>query len=1250
MIDKRIENLLDRFDQEWQFSAIPPSIADFLQEAIGLGFDEHEIREELVRIDAEYRWRRREPARLMPLVPNKDGSCPEVSDYCDALKLSGDVSWLDAEIEMLRQKFPEVSRIDHPAHVSTIIIHAKHPADQRTHTPADFALPDANERYLPDRHLGSGAFGDVWLMRDRVLDRGVAIKTLRTDNLSPAVVARLIYESRMAATVKHAHIPTIYDVFASAKGVHFVMEYIEGTPFDVWVKGRPLVDRLRVIVDVADAVHSAHVAGLIHCDIKPGNVLIDAKGSGWLIDFGLAIHEQEQAKLKNVMFGTPAFLSPEQVRCESHRIDGRTDVWALGVMLYWAMTDRLPFQGASQAELFEEIEFRHAKPLRQINEDVPIEIETICLRCLKQNPPDRFATAGDFAEGIRAVLSPHAVAASPPRQRVLPVERDSIVGRESIIEEVVQLFTTQRSRLITLTGAGGIGKTRLATAVAQRLQDSFAGGIFWVDVSSARTISDLCQSIRTSTGLPAPAGNESSQLLGESLRLLGPVLLILDNLEQALAAVPETIGPWMQQPSELRILATSQRRLRLRQEHVIPLPPLSLPTDEGTGLASVSSRSKTFSSEAMQLLVDRANEAGCPLDDSPETWQAAADICRRLDGLPLAIELAAARLPVLGIQGVARKLSRSFDFLKSPCEDTPLRQQTLNAAINWSLELLSKHEQDSLQLIAEWPAAMPTELCEQLIELGVGNQFDAIDILQELQDRSFLRSRHDDGVVWLEVPGSVHAFLKQGQYFDSSESSREYHEIAVEFWKQQRRFGLRSAFAEAACENLWYVSESTDPKRDSDFVITAAILADSFAVNRVSAKRRVERLLGLEKRVTSASPALYLSIADAFKSAAEYASAVEFVNRAIERCDGEPESCDGEGLRIECLRCRAETWYEAGDYELAAQDADNSIGRCGAAGEHEGLLQVLAVKGHIAWRTGNLDEAIRWFDMALRQPTVRTDPAVIGELIRDKGNALLLQGRPEKALPYFIEAEQWAEKSRDLKAMYSAKLSRAAVLSESGSYTDAIELYTAAEKICRRLGDSRGVAKVMTNHALALIDRGEPAGSLSLLDEAVCLNRRCGHQAGICISLSAYGAAYLALGRPREALACLDECVEKIAFVAGSWHEAVIRRDRGAVLLALPDKHEEAESMLEQSLAILKSLHGEQSPDAFLVYLHLSTVPPGLADGAESDANRQRALELAEYNRLDRHHPRKRIADGVLELEKLGVLLPKKAGNAPPPK
>ena len=339
-------------------------------------------------------------------------------------------------------------------------------------------------------------------------------------------------------------------------------------------------------------------------------------------------------------------------------------------------------------------------------------------------------------ESVFQLLHPTLPADFPPlrslsdRLHTLPYQATAFLGRDHDLARIVALLHDPTVRLVTLTGPGGTGKTRLALQAAAEVLDAYPDGVFFVPLAALTDARLVPSAVASGLGLreaggPSPAEAVRQALAGKRL------LLVLDNLEQIAEAAP-FVADLVAASPELQVLATSRVPLRLRAEHEYPVLPLGLPPRHG------ASPEEDLASPAVQLFVERAQAVKPGFILTPETAPAVAEIVRRLDGLPLAIELAAARVRILPPAALLARLEKRLPLLTGGPRDAPARQQTLRDAIGWSHDLLTPAEQTLYQRLAVFAGGAALEAVE-----AVANPEGHLDVLaglDRLVEHSLLRS------------------------------------------------------------------------------------------------------------------------------------------------------------------------------------------------------------------------------------------------------------------------------------------------------------------------------------------------------------------------------------------------------------------------------------------------------------------------------------------------------------------------------
>jgi non-specific serine/threonine protein kinase len=593
-------------------------------------------------------------------------------------------------------------------------------------------------RYRIERELGRGGMATVYLATDLKHRRDVAVKVLEPEVAAAIAHDRFLREIEIVARLNHPHIVALFDSGVDDELLYFVMPCVKGESL------RALLDRegvltvdhaLRLTREIASALFHAHQLGIVHRDIKPENVLL-ADGIAVVADFGIgrAMRAAAEGRAEGLthaglVLGTPQYMSPEQASGDT--VDERSDIYSLGCVLFEMLAGRPPFQGMS---VFSVMAAHVAEAVPRVSDVAPLvspAISDAIAKALAKAPSDRYASTVRFAEALASAVTATGAtpAVRPAASRAvsnLPLQRTRFVGREKEIDECSALLGA--NGMLTLTGIGGCGKTRLALAVATEASSAYADGVWFVDLASLTDSQRVMGAIGAALGVSEAPGRELADVVCDHMARKH-LLLVLDNCEHLERACADAADRMLRASPSLTIMATSREPLGVDGEAVFPVRPLTVPSME-TARTVESLRG----AESVRLFIDRAQLAAPGFSLSEQNAASVAEICRRLDGIPLAIELAAARVKVLSVDQIRARLDDRFRLLAGSSKAVLPRHQTLVAAIQWSYEQLPERDRQLFRAYSAFAGGWSLSAATAMSGDGT-DEFTVLDVLGRLVDK-----------------------------------------------------------------------------------------------------------------------------------------------------------------------------------------------------------------------------------------------------------------------------------------------------------------------------------------------------------------------------------------------------------------------------------------------------------------------------------------------------------------------------------
>jgi predicted ATPase len=669
------------------------------------------------------------------------------------------------------------------------------------------------------------------------------------------------------------------------------------------------------------------------------------------------------------------------------------------------------------------------------------------------------------------LLSPQA-----PRHN-LPEHLTGLIGRETEQGEVLSLLAA--ARLVTLVGAGGVGKTRLALAVAAELVDRYADGVWLVELAALAEPGLVVAAVAQALGVREEATRPLMDTLIDHLKSR-QLLLLLDNCEHLVAACAGLAGRLARSCPTLSLLATSREALEVAGERRYRVPSLPVPD-----LALLPPAERLAESAAVALFVTRARERRSDFALTAQNGRAVASICARLDGIPLAIELAAARVGSLAVEGIAARLDDRFRLLTGGARDALPRQRTLRAALDWSYNLLGEPEQlvlDRLSVFAGgWTLAAAEAVCA-----GEGvEDWEVLDLLGGLVNRSLVQAADAGGELRYGLLETVRQYARERlAEAGGTEGARDRH------------LGWCLTLAEDAAPHL------EGPEHD-------AWLA------RLEAEHdNLRAALAWAGERGAGEPGLRLAgaLARFWDMRGYLGEGRGWLDAAL--ATGEPAAPQA---RAGALSGAGHLALNQGDFARAAALYEEALALRRALGDRQGIATTLSSLGNVAFDQGQYERAAALQEESLALSRALGDRYGIADALTNLGNALAGQGDIEGAVALYEES---LVLKRQLGDTYNIagllnNLGNAAYL--RGDLAGAAVLYEESLALRRDLGDTWGIAMSLNNLGQVACLRGDHAQGGTLLREAVLVSHDIGARVLLAEGLEALAWAVVALGQPERA-------------------------------------------------------------------------------------------------------------------------------------
>jgi predicted ATPase len=663
----------------------------------------------------------------------------------------------------------------------------------------------------------------------------------------------------------------------------------------------------------------------------------------------------------------------------------------------------------------------------------------------------------------------------------LPAPRTSLVGREEQVAQVGRLLAHPNVRLLTLTGPGGSGKTRLAIAVAEAVAGHFPAGVQFAGLASIVHPELVATAVAQALELQQVAGRPVVQIIKDYLQDAGPFLLILDNFEQVIPAAG-FVAELLEACSSLKVLVTTRASLRIYGEQEFPVAPLA-------------------QHSAVELFVQRAAAVRPELTISSETAAAIQEICSRLDGLPLAIELAAARSKMLSPNAILYRLRSRLQLLTGGASDLPQRQQTLRSTIDWSHDLLNEGERKLFRRLSVFIGGCGLEAVEAVCNTSYDLGQDVFECLSSLVDKNLIqRVERDDAGARFTMLETIREYalerlVESGEEAATRRAHAAYCLVLAEEGNAELNALEREAWlaqCDVEIDNFRFALDWLFDRRDVDWGLrlsTALFRFWDMREHLAEGRDRLETILSLAGATHTKERARVSQFLGALSTAqGDFSAAARFLEQSLSFY----EELDDQWGIAASLNAIAVSARDRGDYASAQANFERSLAcwrllpdRRATARCLHNLANVLKVRGDYSRALWALREATQIFEELGDHSGAAWSVNQQADVAREKGDLKTARELYQRALSAFREAgDRWgaARSLTDLGYIDCEEGNHAAA---QAAYCESLELFAG-------LGHRRGIARTLEASACLALAQGHAARALRLAGAAAQLRRQIG--------------------------------------------------------------------------------------------------------------------------------------------------------------